>query len=174
VKRLATVIALLLTFTAGYAKNKDKDPELPALVTNARFVHVTTLYGDGFANPRISVEDRKAVAAMEQALRIWGRYEVTMHPKDADIILLVRAAARAAVYGGPDVTIGSGRPPRVGGIGGTEVSSTPDDMLAVYTGSGGTDSPSLWRRTARDGFGSDMALFKAFKKAVEDSTTKKP
>jgi hypothetical protein len=79
-KKLGLAIVVLLLDLSGFAQKKE--PELSKIFTTAQYVCVETIYGpvDTTMNdPRVSPEDRKAVASVESAVRIWGRYELTMN-----------------------------------------------------------------------------------------------
>ena len=52
---------------------KDK-PTFPKLIVSARYVLVTTRFGDDPADTRIMPDDRQAVADVQGAIQKWGRY----------------------------------------------------------------------------------------------------
>jgi len=47
---------------------------LPKLVVHAKYVLVTTYQGYDLSNPNIMPDDRKAVVAVQDAIKKWGRY----------------------------------------------------------------------------------------------------
>jgi len=179
--------AVLLACSASlFAKDK---VVLPKSVVVARYVMVTSYYGNRVADPRIPSDDRRAIADVENALHKWGKYIVVYHPENADIIVLVRKGRLAMVT--PHIGIGTG----VGidtsrGTGGIEIGGNrrtttttmgvgaeagePDDMIAVYDAMLGTDAAPLWRESMRDGLNPPgMKLVQEFRKVV-DEAAKKP
>jgi hypothetical protein len=87
-KALALVLALLIMTAVAVAK-----PALqpfPRTLINARYVYVTSYDGDQF-NPNLWPEDRRAIAAVQNAIQNWGRYIVVYKPADADMILVVQS-----------------------------------------------------------------------------------
>ncbi len=166
---LFAVPLLVASWAAAKSKNN-----FPQLIVSAKYVHVTTYYGSEPGNFRIPPEDLRAVADVEQALRKWGRYSITMRPRDADLIMVVRRGRLAAVTAGGRVGIdSSGRVGR-GPVAGAEAGS-PDDSLEVYDAHLGTDSSPLWRRTAADGLHApELPLIQEFRKQVEAAAAQKP
>ncbi|HXY16226.1 MAG TPA: hypothetical protein VEI26_17180 [Terriglobales bacterium] len=147
---------------------------LPKLVLHARYVLVTTYFGDEPANARIPPDDRQAVADVEDAIQKWGRYTLVYERKNADLIFLVRKGRIVGAQEGVGIHLGSGFPtPSVGPITGVDAGD-PKDMLAVYNAAQGIDSAPIWRGRQNDGLQPpDMPLFAQFRAKVE-ATAKKP
>src|SRR5579862_133751 len=98
--------AAVLAFPAA-AQKKNKD-EVSEAVTNAKYVYVEAYDGPEW-NPRLTREDRKAIAEVERAVRSWGRYRRVLRRREAEVVLQVRKGriADARVGGG----IGGGHVP---------------------------------------------------------------
>jgi hypothetical protein len=95
VKRLYSVIGvLLLAATAAFAAPPDlpasKIQPFPKTLINARYVYVTA-YDGGQFNLHLLPEDRKAIAAVQDAIEHWGRYIVVYRPDQADMIIAVQS-----------------------------------------------------------------------------------
>jgi hypothetical protein len=89
-KKQILVIALaclVLVSSAIAAKNV---PDLPRVLTNARFVYVTAYDGDQF-DPNLLSEDRAAIGHVQDAIQKWGKLTLVYRPDDADIILAVES-----------------------------------------------------------------------------------
>jgi len=169
--------AAVLAFPAA-AQKKNKD-EVSEAVTNAKYVYVEAYDGPEW-NPRLTREDRKAIAEVERAVRSWGRYQLVLRRSEAEVVLQVRKGriADARVGGG----IGVGQVPThvefppttttqttTHGDAGAEV-GPPDDVLFVYQVSGGELDARLWQRTQKDGLNApDLKLFQRFKDDVNKS-----
>src|ERR1700677_186949 len=95
---------LLLLFFVVPAQSKKKDPDVPALFRQARYVYVEAVDGDEF-NPRLYPEDRQAIADVRHALRTWNRYALTIRRQDADLVFVVRKGrlAAAEVFAGAHI-----------------------------------------------------------------------
>lgn len=183
-KRAALPILLLAAVTS-FAGGKSHTP-VPAVVTHARFVAILPLTADSRADwynsVNVSPEDRAAADAVLAALQKWHRYQYTLNPKDADIVIAVRAGRRAEVTSGvrlPDanIHIGSSRAERTSpendpndGIRtGVGMNAGPaEDTMAVFAGHD-TESAALWIRERHDGLQDKLPLFESFKKDVEKS-----
>ncbi len=152
-----------------------KDPgTLPKQVVHARYVLVTTYFGENLANARISPEDRQAVIDVQEAIRKWGRYTLVYEKENADLILLVRKGRLATAQEGAGIHIGSTRPsPSVGSI--TNVDGgDPRDLLALYNAAQGIDSSPISRGVETDGLKTpDLPLVTELRAKVE-ATAKKP
>jgi hypothetical protein len=178
------LVAVLLLGLQGYAK----DPSIPALVLQARYVALGYETAEGFipesdfqsfATPKVEPEDRQALSNIYDALNKWKRYIVMINPSEADMLIAVRAGRRASAMGG--ITVGTGgTDPTTGrrqstGIGpmiGAEVGPA-DDYLAVYQSDEGREAVRLWVGTRQDGLvGKSPALFKNFKDEVEAAAKK--
>ena len=85
----AIVILLLLMGTALAGPATDKNaPPFPGTLVNARYVYVTSYDGDQF-NPGVLPQDRRAIAAVEDAVEKWGKWVVVYKPQEADVVLMV-------------------------------------------------------------------------------------
>ena len=107
----SVALALLLVAPLAHAKDKKKK-DLPAIFNSARFVYVQAEDGD-VMKPGLIPEDRDAISDVQNVLRDWNRYAVTLHPNQADLIFIVRKGriASAQGHGG----IGTGTGPDLGG-----------------------------------------------------------
>lgn len=162
-------LSLLLLATLVAAKDK---PPMPAIITSATYVLVTTYDGDVF-NPNVTPEDRQAVGDVQEALQKWGRYKLVYKRDQADLILVVRTGRAVQVRGG--VEVGSRKGPQGSGQSLGAEAGDPLDSLSVYIASQGTDSAPLWRGRSDDGFDPpDMKLIREFRSKVEAATVKKP
>lgn len=186
--------AILLTVLAplAFAKNKKKDT-LPAVFSNARYVYVQAEDGD-IMKPGLFPEDREAIANVQDGLKDWNRYALTLHRNDADLIIIVRRGrlASAQVHGG----VSAGSPPVMGGpypsripsgASNSAPGSNPDridnpDNLGTRTELGPNDdtlrvfslnpqgklSGPLWSREMKDGLDApDVLLLRFLKDAVD-------
>jgi hypothetical protein len=193
----AAVLLLAFVPVLAFAQKKTRKPEVPALFNHAQYVYVEAMGGDEF-NPRLLPEDRQAIADVEHAIQKWGRYTLTLHRSEADLVFVVRTGR--LVTGRANVGIIRGTPPISPGSGpqgnpypgpqgnGTVVGAggevgPPDDLLWVCTlDTDGKLNEPLWHRTEEDGLESpDVPLFKEFKSEVDTayprttaSKTKKP
>ena len=68
---------------------KDK-PSFPKFIANAKYVLVTTYFGDNIADSRVPPADRRAVIDVPDGIRDWGHYTLVYERKNADLIFLVR------------------------------------------------------------------------------------
>jgi hypothetical protein len=134
-------------------------------VLRAKRVLVTTMRGPDADPSRVSVDDQRAVAAVESELRRWKRYEVTRISQDADIIVAVRKAPGFGITVG-NPRLGSRVPPAVN----TPFPETTDS-LAVFDAHGlGMEAPPLWTAAEAGGLNTpDIRLMKKFRKRVEDA-----
>jgi len=81
---LGAAAALLLAATA-FAQ----PAPFPGVLKNARYVYVTSYDGSQW-NFNVSPDDRAAIGEVQDALRSWGHYAVTIEPRDADMIIVVQ------------------------------------------------------------------------------------
>ena len=169
--------AVLAIPAAGQKKNKD---EVSESITNAKYVYVEAYDGPEW-NPRLTGEDRKAIADVERAVRSWGRYQLVLRRSEAEVVLQVRKGriADARVGGGVSVEQVPTHvefPPTTTtqttahGDAGAEV-GPPEDLLFVYmVGADGGLNARLWQRTQKDGLNApDLKLFQRFKDDVNKS-----
>ena len=167
-KRIVTLSLLLLATLVG-AKDK---PPMPAIVTNATYVMVTTYDGDVFS-PNVTPEDRQAVGDVQEAIQKWGRYKLVYKREQADLILVVRTGRVLEVKGGVQVGTSTDRPRGTAQSIGAEAGD-PLDSLSVFIASQGIDSSPLWRGRSADGFNApEIKLVKEFRSKVE-AAAKKP
>ena len=184
-RRCLPCLLLLLLFFPGPAQSKKKDPDIPALFRQARYVYVEAVDGDEF-NPRLYPEDLQAIADVRHALQEWNRYTLTIRRQDADLVFVVRKGRLAAanVFGGVRTgprTSGPQTPgqdpnrdPAQYPNSGTDVGASgqvgsPDDFLFVDVVSpGGRLGPQIWMQSRRDGLDTpEIPLFKQIKDAVD-------
>jgi hypothetical protein len=173
-KKLGLAIIVLLLDLSGFAQKKE--PELPKIFTTAQYVCVETIYGpvDTTTNdPRVSPEDRKAVASVESAVRIWGRYELTMKRSDADVVFVVRTGRIAAAHGGVRVTRNPQKGTEAGPVAGGETGPLYDLLFVYPKSQDGSLGGPAWKRTLNHGLDMpDLPLFKKFKEEVEAASAK--
>jgi hypothetical protein len=176
---------LLLLFFVVPAQSKKKDPDIPALFRQARYVYVEAVDGDEF-NPRLYPEDRQAIADVRHALQAWNRYTLTARRQDADLVFVVRkgrlADARVAVGDrigsrgsvsqptdqdpnrdpsrSPDSGLDVGESGRVG---------SPDDLIFVdAVNPEGRNGVRIWTQSRTDGLNTpEIPLFKQLRDAVD-------
>ena len=195
--KLFKMVAVCVALVAPLALAKDKKKStLPAIFSNARYVYVQAEDGD-IMKPGLVPEDREAIADVQDALKNWNRYAVTLNRKDADLIIIVRKGRLASVQlnGG----IGVGATPGINGSypsrnpGGTG-NANPDrngtvesvgarsevgpnnDILRVYSLSpqGSLIGP-FWSNEMKDGLDApDVPLLRALKEAVEHAYPPQP
>jgi hypothetical protein len=154
----------LVCGTSSAWKAKDR---FPKVITNAKYVYVTTYYGKDYDSIRMPPEDLRAMNDLEEALRKWGRYIVSIRPEGADLILRVHKGGTSA-KAGERVHVGSagsGTEPIVQGYIGS-----PQDTLEVYDARRGTDTSPLWRHNQLHGLDApDIPLLEQLRKDVEAS-----
>ena len=174
---LIGVAVVLAVPAAAQKKNKD---EVSESITTAKYVYVEAYDGPEW-NPRLTGEDRKAIADVERAVRSWGRYQLVLRRSEAEVVLQVRKGRIADARVGGGVSVGQVPtthvefPPTTTtqttthGDAGAEV-GPPDDLLFVYLVSGGELNARLWQRTQKDGLNApDLKLFQRFKDDVNKS-----
>lgn len=89
-KRMFTVVALVLALSALMFAAPKAIPDIPRTLSNARFVYVAAYDGDQF-DPNLLPDDRHAIAAVQDSLQKWGKLTLVYRPDDADVILLVQS-----------------------------------------------------------------------------------
>jgi hypothetical protein len=133
-----------------------------------RFVSVTDVRADFLP------EERAALQTIRTEIERWERYVVVDRPEQADLLIAVRKGRLVSVGGGVR-TGGPGSPGGLAGIGaggGAQVSS-PDDMIEVFDGRGGS---LIWRGMKPHGLdGAGPPLFDQFRAEVAkaDRATKR-
>ncbi len=169
------VVVLLLATSVLQAKEKSG---MPALITNATYVFVTTYDGD-LLNPDVTPEDRQAVDDVQKAIEKWGGYKLVYKFQQADLILVVRTGRKLEIKGGlqKSTTTGPGAGPSGSAQSAGAEAGDPRDILAVYAASDGAQviksSPPLWRNRAAEGLKApEMPLWKQFQSEVEASRKK--
>ena len=179
------IAPLLVLFPAlVFAHKKTNEPNVPAVFDHAQYVYVEAIDGNEF-NPNLLPEDRQAIADVENALRSWGRYMLTIQRSQADLFFVVRrgrlGTGRASIGrnggpgpGGAQIPGQQGPPGRVVGLGGE--AGPVNDFLSVCTmNADGKLSYPLWERTQPDGLDSPgVPLFQEFKRAVDRAYPLKP
>jgi len=188
--KLIPAIALTLALAAPLALAKDKKKnQMPEMLNTARFVYVQAEDGD-IMNPRLFPEDREAIADVQDELKDWNKYAVTLNQSEAELMMVVRKGrlAGAQAHGGVGIGTGpelganypGGRNPadpnnRNGGVstelGGRAEAGPPDDILRVYAvNPDGSRGAMLWWREMKDGLQApQLQLVKQLKQEVEKS-----
>lgn len=196
-KMIAVCVALAAPL--AFAKDKKKDT-LSALFSNARYVYVQAEDGD-IMKPSLFPEDREAIANVQDALKDWHRYALTLNRGDADLIIIVRKGrlASAQLHGsvstGTAIGIGSSNPGRnPAGAGNSDPGRNPDrtdggdvvgartevgpndDILRVYALSPqGKLSGPLWSSEMKDGLDApNVMLLRSLRDAVDRSYPPQP
>jgi hypothetical protein len=186
--KLITPVALALALAAPLALAKDKKKkDVPAILNTARFVYVEAEDGD-IMNPRLFPEDRNAIADVQDELKEWNHYAVTLNQSEAELVVVVRkgrlvgaqAHGGVGIGNGPEISgsyPGSRNPAdpnnRGGGIstemGGRAEVGPPEDMLRVYTVKpDGSRGALLWTGAMQDGLSAPQVLLvKQLKQQVE-------
>ncbi|MGA9307693.1 MAG: hypothetical protein WBW31_19995 [Candidatus Sulfotelmatobacter sp.] len=164
-KRAFSVIAIFLFVAFSAAKDKNS---FPKQIVVAKYVLVTSYFGDNLADSRVPPLDRQAVIAVQDVIRDWGRYTLVDDRKAADLIILVRKGRTAETNNGIGIHAGSTMPrPGIGPIDEGDAGD-PDDMVAVYNASLGTDTAPMWRDRMTGGLdGPEVKLIRELRKKVE-------
>jgi len=174
-KRVLSLLLVLACVAAlAAAGNKDRKKvktPVPALVAKAQYVYITS-YDGPETSFGVSPADRQALARVQDAIRKWGRYKVTLRQQDADLILLVRAGRTLEGRVGGGIHAGSDSPTVTSGPNArVEASSAGlEDELAVYQGPSGLNSAPLWRGLMVNGLqGPAPALVQKLRTDVEQT-----
>lgn len=164
-KRALWVIAIVFSLSFAVAKDKNS---FPKQIVVAKYVLVTSYFGDNLANPRVPDTDRQAVIDVQNAIQDWGRYTLVYERKAADLIILVRKGRVAESGNGIGIHAGSGMPrPGIGQVSGADAGD-PDDMIAVYNASLGTDTAPMWRDRMTNGLSQpEVKLIRELREKVE-------
>lgn len=181
--RLTAVFSLSL-LVLNLAHAKPKKPDVPAIFKNARYVYVEAIDGD-VLNPRLLPEDRQAIYNVEQSLRKWKRYALTLNRNEAELVFVVRKGRMASlgVHGG--VSAGSRVPPgqpgpvpgegRTSEIGARGEVGPPDDLLRVQLQDQGQLTTIVWYRSVDKGLDApDVELMKELRVAVDKAYPQAP
>jgi hypothetical protein len=195
--KLFKMVAVCVALVAPLALAKDKKKSgLPTIFSNARYVYVQAEDGD-IMKPGLVPEDREAIADVQDAVKSWNRYAVTLNRRDADLIFIVRKGRLASVQlnGGIGVgatpgisgsypsrnTAGTGNanPDRNGtveSVGARSEVGPNDDILRVYSLSPqGSLLGPFWSNEMKDGLDApDVPLLRTLKEAVEHAYPPQP
>ena len=133
-KKLLAVFAIFALVSLAAAT--EKVPALTKTLNNARFVYVASYDGDQF-NPNVLPEDRRAIAAVQDAIQKSGKFILVYRPGDADIVMLVQSRPTEdvlAVYDGHTWPRNGTYLWRLMGQGGLQKSETPfvTDFLQAF------------------------------------------
>jgi hypothetical protein len=179
--KFAAPLALCL-LVLNLAHSKPKKADVPAVFENAKYVYVEAIDGDSL-RPGLFPEDRQAIFDVQDSLRQWKRYALTVNRADADLVFVVRKGrlAAAQLQGGIS---GGFRPqpgsPQASPTRGTEVGvraevGPPDDLLRVYIQNEGELSAIVWDRSQEGGLDAPgVQLVKQLKAAVERAYPQTP
>jgi hypothetical protein len=195
VRRLAApLVVLLLALNLAHAK--PKKPEVPAVFQTAKYVYVQAEDGDAL-KPSLYPEDRQAIYDVQNKIRDWKRYAITINRDEADLVFIVRKGRLAAAQGqggigniprplpgqnpGPGQGPGAGPGPNQGGMSeavgmGTEVGPS-DDLLRVFSLDGDKKKliGPLWSRELDRGLDApSVRLVEQLKDAVEKTYPQTP
>ncbi|PYU51345.1 MAG: hypothetical protein DMG53_01670 [Acidobacteria bacterium] len=83
-----TRLGLTVLLMCAYGFAQKKDPEMAKIFAASQYVFVETIYGPletTTLDSRVSPEDRRAVFNVEDAVRSWGRYRLTLNRSDASL-----------------------------------------------------------------------------------------
>ncbi|MGO9336212.1 MAG: hypothetical protein ACLPY1_01765 [Terracidiphilus sp.] len=171
------LVTILIPAVAVAQKKKHND--VPEVFGTAHSAFVQAADGD-YSNPALSGADRQAIADVQNALQRWGRYTLTVHAEQADLIFVVRKSRS----GNTDAQNGLSGPQRPnGGSGSARVPGQPGDLdsmgaatqmgaegdrLLVYTMIEGKRNGPIWTRELQGGLdGPSVLLVQQLKSAVE-------
>jgi len=170
---------ICLSLSGAQSSQQSKKPEPLAILASAKFVFVEAFDGPdspgSVRDPRVTPEDREAVANVQNAVQKWGYYILTMRRSEADLVVFVRKGRGENAYtGGP---AGNGIPPsgqaspmqmsEAGLVAAADVGANVD-MFCVYSlNPQGKLSGPFWQKSLKDGLSAPkMVLFKDFKNDV--------
>jgi hypothetical protein len=168
---LYSLVLISLFVSPGFAKKKP----FPKIITNAKYVYITTYEGSDQTSPRLTQADQQAISSLREALRQWGYYTETIQRDQADLIFRVRKGGNYAKTG---VNVGGGSTPDRGagpanvGIGGDTQADvgTAQDVLEIYDAKAGMNTAPLWRGIEMNGLEPPaMDLLRDLRKQVEES-----
>jgi hypothetical protein len=179
--RKATVLLLVLLSTLAVAQKKPKKPSLPAVFKDATYVYVEAVEGQQ-SNWNLYADDRQAIADVQDALRDWSRYTLTMRRDEADLVIVVRKgrigdAKRSVGIGTTPMEGPTLGPPRSSGpITSDGEADLPADLFEVcqFDANGKLSNP-LWTRTLANGLNEPkLTLFRQFRDAVDRAYPSQP
>jgi len=174
-----TRLGLTVLSMCAYGFAQKKDPEMAKIFAASQYVFVETIYGPletTTLDSRVSPEDRRAVFNVEDAVRSWGRYRLTLNRSDAELVFVVRKGQLLAANIGikiSGVPNPRGGPSQRGTSGEASAEVGPaHDLLVVYAKNpDGSLGGPLWNRTLDHGLDAPgLPLFKKFKDEVEASS----
>ncbi len=203
-KNSVVLLVVMLSGVVGTAPAKTKkDPVVPKLFCQARFVYVETADGN-VLDPNVVAADRDVASALEEHLQEWKRYTLVVRRDEADLVWVVRTGrlagvgvdtghptdsrvtARVGEGSGPTGSpnpgtngqdpgdVGSGR--SMPGAVSAEVGD-PNDLLTVFEGAGdgGTLHTWLWKKSEAGGLvNAGMPLFQQVRNAVDAACVQPP
>ncbi len=179
-----SIIALMLVAIAalGHAQQKTKKhSDISAAFQNARYVYVEAADGD-VMKPGLYPADRQAIYDMEDGMRDWNRYTLTLRREQADLVFVVRKGRIASAEGHGGISVGTrsqgsqipGHNPNQAGNADDSVSAggevgSEDDLLRVYTlSSDGKLMGPIWTRETTDGLDApSVQLLRQLRVAVD-------
>lgn len=175
-KAIGATLVVLLSFSLPPSPANAGKHSVPTRVVQARSVALGYDLGDRFlsesaavADPDVLAEERRALQAIRDEIRRWGKYAVKEQPGEADLLIAVRLGRPenlSAGMGDSGVLGGPGGMRRGSSYGGGVSSS--DDMLAVYDCAEGRVGKRLWRERKAGGLGGQPPLlFAQFRADVE-------
>src|SRR3954454_3940734 len=161
-KVAAPAIVGLLAVNLAHAKPKKAD--VPAAFQNARYVYVQAEDGD-ILNPRLFPEDRQSISDVEDKVREWHRYAITINRSEADLVFVVRrgrlagAQLHGGISGGSHPQPGQSGPesaPRTSPTRSTEIGARgefgpPADLFRFYLQREGQLGAKIWERSSDGG-----------------------
>jgi hypothetical protein len=183
---MSVAVALVLAAPLGLAKDK-KRKDLSTVFSTARYVYVQAEDGD-VMDPRLFPEDRQAIADVQDMLKDWNRYTVTLSRKDAELVMIVRKGRLAGAQAHGGVGIGTGPefggsypgsrnpagPNNTGGGISTEIGARgeagpSDDTLRIFMArTDGGLGGMLWSREMNDGLDApNMMLLRTLRQEVD-------
>jgi hypothetical protein len=182
------VLPILCLLVLNLAHGKPKKPDVPVVFQNARYVYVQADDGD-ILKPGLFPEDRQAITDVENRVREWHRYAITVNRSEADLVFVVRKGrlAEGQLHGG----ISGGAYPQPGPMGpgsvpgtsptlGSEIGARtevgpPNDLLSVYLQHEGQLTSKVWERSLDGGLDAPaVPLFQQLKYAVERAYPQTP
>ena len=178
-------IGLFMVGLAVAQTPSKKQEQIPKVLLSSHYVYVEALDGDIF-NPHLLTEDRKAIVDVQNALRSWDRYLVTLRRSEAELLFVVRKGRIASVEGSVGGGVGNG--PADGkdpaksktqgdvraGLGAE--AGSPDDLLYVHlVDQDGSVHGPIWKQYLKDGLDvPEIPLFKQLREAVEAAGKRQP
>ena len=172
--RAALVLLLLPTLLSAQSKKKT----VPAAFSSARYAWVESMNGDIYSS-RTMPEDRQAIADVQDALRAWNRYALTVNKSEAELVFVVRKGRLASAKVGGSIGVGTpspapapGQRPAAGPGTGLDVGGEvgpPDDFLEVHMlNTDGSLGAIIWQRSFPNGLDApQVTLVAQLRKAVD-------